>query len=309
MEENKRNRQIITDDLCDTVFFSSLLNLKSASYDYSLSSVILKNFVSDIKEALEPDYKYNELRNTNDIWARDYMPVQIFEDKFFNYKYFPDYLREKKEDEKSITDFRNVNFNFDLKGYNPTNIGNIIADGGNIVKCDNFIIMTQKVFGELDNIIGGMSLDKLREEIGTDVVIIPSDSEDRFGHADGMVRYVKPGTILLRAAQDEEDTKFLDRVEKAITNQKPGVKVERLNLPYINNQEDSVRKHNWCYINFLRIGNKILLPHLGTTDDELVMYQFHIHFKGCDIKPIYMLPIVEAGGGALNCLSWTVKRK
>lgn len=300
------NRQIITDDLCDTVFFSSLLNSKTTRDTYHLTEKDLKGFIREVKATLGEKYQYRNLTYTNDIWARDYMPVQIFEDKFWKFWYYPDYLLEKEDDKKSITDYKKVKFEGVTSGFIDSPESKIIADGGNIIKCNDFIIMTNKIFKENPE----FDVKDLENEIGADVVIIPSDPEDKFGHADGMVRYVKPGTVLLRAAQDEEDKKFLDQIEKSIKDQRgEGIEVLRLKLPFLKRDDDSIRKNNWSYINFLCIGNLILVPHLGTTDDELVMEQFEKIYGNCILQPVYMLPIIEAGGGALNCLSWTIKSK
>ena len=41
------------------------------------------------------DIKHGILPNTNDIWARDYLPIQVSEDNFVQFKYDPGYLYEK----------------------------------------------------------------------------------------------------------------------------------------------------------------------------------------------------------------------
>lgn len=92
----------------------------------------------------------------------------------------------------SVKNFVGFDDNFDLKGY---------------------VIMTRKVLMEMDNILNELNKERLSKQIGTDVVIVPSDPEDPFCHTDGLVRYVCPNTVLLRAAQDETDKKYLDSVE------------------------------------------------------------------------------------------------
>lgn len=42
----------------------------------------------------ETGIDYDLLENTNDKWARDYMPIQLEKDKFVSYVYNPDYLQE-----------------------------------------------------------------------------------------------------------------------------------------------------------------------------------------------------------------------
>ena len=47
------------------------------------------------------------LPNTKDIWAVDYMPIQLDVNKFVQFDYSPDYLKSKKWS-KSITNVSNV---------------------------------------------------------------------------------------------------------------------------------------------------------------------------------------------------------
>ena len=46
-----------------------------------------------------------ELKNTNDYWCRDYMPVKLFDDgTYAKYIYQPDYLNDYKTKRKYITE-------------------------------------------------------------------------------------------------------------------------------------------------------------------------------------------------------------
>lgn len=37
-----------------------------------------------------------KIKLTNDYWARDYMPIQLGENEFLKYRYYPDYLVKSK---------------------------------------------------------------------------------------------------------------------------------------------------------------------------------------------------------------------
>ena len=39
--------------------------------------------------------KYKFLKSTKDIWCRDYMPVQVENDKFIQFRYEPSYLKDE----------------------------------------------------------------------------------------------------------------------------------------------------------------------------------------------------------------------
>ena len=84
MQDNKTNR----------VFFSACL---TEGY---------RRCAKDIKNALRENgiVVEKKIRNTKDIWARDYMPIQIGENKFMRYTYRPDYLWKVESNRQYITD-------------------------------------------------------------------------------------------------------------------------------------------------------------------------------------------------------------
>ena len=79
---------------------------------------------------------------TVDIWARDYMPIQIDNQKFIGYEYCPDYLYPNFS--SRITNQARV---CDKMGFDTFASG-LIIDGGNVVKTSKGIIMADKVFNE-----------------------------------------------------------------------------------------------------------------------------------------------------------------
>lgn len=81
----------ITDNMTNTVCYSSLLPTESSGLDPQLRV----KFYAALKESVRT-LKHYDLRNTRDIWSRDYMPVQLTKDLFLNYTYSPDYLSDQK---------------------------------------------------------------------------------------------------------------------------------------------------------------------------------------------------------------------
>ena len=76
---------MIPDWQTNKVYFSGRLEI-----DYPTIHSNIQHALIDLK--IEPQY----LTGTKDVWARDYMPIQIMKDEFIEYRYDPDYLQGKK---------------------------------------------------------------------------------------------------------------------------------------------------------------------------------------------------------------------
>lgn len=134
----------VTDSLTDQVFFSDLLPTRCPALFKALSEKLHENGVN-----------YGILLNTKDIWCRDYMPIQIGARRFIFYKYNPDYLQTPYY-RRTITDVKQIDHINCLENAETVHL-DLIIDGGNIVKCGETIVMTEKVFAE--------NRDKSRNEI------------------------------------------------------------------------------------------------------------------------------------------------
>jgi len=88
----------------------------------------------------------SELLNyTNDIWARDYMPIQVSENKFIEFRYDPDYLQGTVKEQRELKTYPDIV----CEAHHIKTIkSGIILDGGNVVKYSNFVILTDKIFKE-----------------------------------------------------------------------------------------------------------------------------------------------------------------
>lgn len=71
----------------------------------------------------------------------------------------------------------------------------ITLDGGNVVRCDDKTIMTDKVISENPNIRPLKLIDTIEKALCTELILIPWDMEEQFGHADGMIAYIGNGKI------------------------------------------------------------------------------------------------------------------
>lgn len=222
------------------------------------------------------------------IWARDYMPVQVSRDKFVNFRYEPDYLKdypEYKPDVESIVS---------LLGFEVCQ-SLINLDGGNVISCGSKVILTDKVFGENLEYSCTKLLNLLADLLEAEPVIIPWDKYEIYGHADGMVRYMGEGRVLLNNYCDF-DKALRKRLLAALS---PHFDIEELHY-------GSYSDNSWAYINFLHVGNHIFVPMLNEKTDSMALAQIEAAFPHCKCHQVSGCEKIVKDGGALNCSTWNV---
>ena len=223
------------------------------------------------------------------IWTRDYMPVQVSKEKFVRFNYSPDYLKDSPEYKPDTSAI-------------PSAIGikvissDIIIDGGNIISCGNKVIMTDKIFRENQQYDRDSLIDKLEQLLEAKVVLIPEDNYDEYGHADGMVRYMGGGCVLLNNYCDFDKTLR----KKLLAALSPHFKITELHY-------GAYTDISWAYINFLHVGQHILIPFLNDKLGDIAFRQIADAFPQCDCHPIYHYENIVHEGGALNCSTWNIQ--
>ena len=288
-----RCETLMHDKKTNIVFFSPWLKDKNEGHP---------EFYKHLKNLLnEMGIEFKELKSTNDYWARDYMPIQLGENEFLKYRYYPDYLvkSKNKKDIETITDATKV-----LRGMGIScRSTNLIIDGGNMVPCGPYIVMTDKVFSENRKKKDDADFKALLEsELGHPVIIIPwtSHEDDVYGHSDGFIKWCGDNRILMGNHGDcypEEATsicRILESYGFEVTEMRFKDKVE---TPCYN--------LNWAYINFLQVGKNIIMPKFNIEEDAIAQQYIQNAFPDCVIRQIEMADIAKEGG-ALHCLSWNV---
>lgn len=278
---------MIADNQTNTVYFSELLKT-----DLRFSAT--HNQIAEILESC--GVQYNLLPKTKDIWARDFMPIQVSESKFVEFRYDPDYLQGTGTIERKLKTYPDIVCDaINLKTVKT----DIILDGGNVVKSQNHVILTDRIVSENKHWYDKTSLLKRLEELFEveHIILIPWPKVEEYGHSDGMLRFIDEQTVLINA---NEKTSTLERRLK-----EHGLKCEYLSFEVKKENPD-----NWAYINFLQTQNLILLPKFNIAEDEQAFDLFRDYFPDYvqrdRIIQVDMRSIVKYGG-ALNCISWTIK--
>ena len=226
--------------------------------------------------------------STFHIWARDYMPVQVSEKKFVKFKYTPDYLRDNPEYKPDTAAI--------LSGLGMTVVDtDLVVDGGNVVSCGDMVILTDKIFRENPHVAKVKLIDSLTRLLEAEVVLIPEDVYEEFGHADGMVRYMGEGNVLLNNYCDFD--KALRK--KLLAALKPHFNMIELHY-------GSFTDRSWAYLNFLHVGQQIFVPMIGDKFDETALRQLSEAYPECQCHPVINCESIVSEGGALNCCTWNV---
>ena len=317
----------ITDNKTDKVYISSLIDTVSGALDIN-TRFALKTSILNFSRNCELLY------NTMDVWARDYMPIQLTHDLYLSFTYKPDYLQDYPN---CVTNWQlhRVHAGHEPFGFKVVQMP-LILDGGNIVKAvvkeKPCLIMCKKVLDE--NNLSEEDFDNWWKQWwkdnfdGTEMeyVLLPWEGVkyNPIGHADGMVRYIEEGRVLFTNYEDFEDSPipaflYIDRLKEA------GFEVETLsfNIKFDYKQDKLYRMlfdSSWCYINYLQVGNRILVPSLGyeKLDQEAIRqidaaFNKKRHIADVELIDVDLTGIVaemnniQNSGGALNCLTWTIK--
>ena len=249
--------------------------------------------------------------HTKDYWARDFMPVQVDKDVLVKFIFNPDYLQDKK---KYITDVDKVIKNCPFaQEYKILNIP-IILDGGNLVFCKGyegheetaFVVMTEKVLAENPQLCKEQIETLLKDafqEPNLIIVWLPWDKEDTFGHTDGIVRYVgynRLGRSKVLVNLELYDEEIAEQMYDALSE----------HFDVIELKLSEFGDLSWAYINCLQTQDFIIIPGIGNTiTDAEALKQYKELFPEYkdNIYQVQMRAFIEEHGGALNCLTWTIK--
>jgi agmatine deiminase len=268
----------------NTLYFSGLLPTSAPRLWQELTLVLD-----------EYSIPYHLLPLTNDIWAVDYMPVQVSRTEFVQFSYDPSYLKFKKYGNKR-TDASPVMAALPL----PTAFKNPLRlDGGNVVRVGEKVIITNRVFSENPTVPPTQLRAHLSEALRAELLIIPADSHDFTGHADGMVYALDERTVLINDYQGKEAA-LGQQLADVLSN----AGLTCIPFPYFP-QAGSYSSAEGAYINFVQAGPLVLLPVFDLPSDEAAIYQTELLFPGCKVIPLNVTELAPLGG-LLHCITWGV---
>lgn len=222
------------------------------------------------------------------IWARDYMPVQVSKDKFVRFCYSPDYLKDYPEYKPNTSSI------FSEIGIQVID-SDIIVDGGNVISCEDKVIMTDKIIRENPHYQHNKLIDTLSQLLEAEIILIPEDRYDEYGHADGMVRYMGDGNVLLNNYCDFDKTLR----KKLLSALSPYFGITELHY-------GTYTQKSWAYLNYLHVGHHIFVPMIEDKLNGIVFRQIAEAYPQCNCHSIWDCDNIVKEGGALNCCTWNL---
>ena len=239
---------------------------------------------------------YDFLPNTKDIWAKDFMPIQMSKDNFVQFTYDPDYLKPLKY-QNLLSDTDDVCRKMDL----IPKQSNIVLDGGNVIRGKKKVIICDKVFHENPHMSRSQLTDEISVLLNTNqIIFIPWDRNDFTGHADGMVRFVDDNTVIINEPTNENP-----EIEKQLRSILKYARLDIIEIPYMPSCDPAFVSAKGLHLNFLHMKQAIIVPVFNqSTDDKAIMILENI-FEGQKIVAMDCNEI-SAEGGVLNCISWNI---
>jgi len=241
---------------------------------------------------------WKTLPDTRDIWAVDFMPLQITKDRFVQFEYDPDYLKFKKY-QHTRTNTENVCSRVGI----TSDKANIVLDGGNVVKCQTKAILTAKIFKDNPGYTEENLIEEIRVKLDVEqIIIIPQEPGDFIGHADGMIRFINQDSVLVnKYPQNKTYESFSISLELCLRN--AGLRCYE--IPYTAWQNHSASDATGCYINFLETGDYIFYPTFNHEEDAIADSVLKSAFKHRVLIKIDCCELAKLGG-ILNCATWNI---
>jgi agmatine deiminase len=269
----------------DHLFLSDRLGNEQPALFASLRSV-LKDVPIDI------------IPGTADIWCRDFMPVQLDENTFCQFVYAPDYLRGF---EHLVTPPENCRLPL-MKNYRQEPI---VLDGGNVVASRTKVILTDKIYKENPTIARSRLRQRLEEVFQAECIFIPKERGDEVGHADGVVRFVTDNRVLINDYSGV-DPSYGSKLQSFL--EKKGLEVDTLPLfeeKARRRRPDDLRSAVGLYVNYLRVGNVVVMPGYGRPEDQLAVEKMRQVLPNAAVSQVRCRSLAKKGG-VLNCISWAI---
>lgn len=279
---------MIPDWNCNTVYFSGLLPRRLPRLWTELTG-----------HFRDVNVEVRLLDGTRDIWARDYCPIQVSRATLVKFQYSPNYLRDDVQLQTGPEICGQLAELGDIED-SP-----IVADGGNIVADSSRVVMTERVLKENRQYKPDNLCAKLKSIFDVEeVILIPEEKDDLFGHSDGMIRFVEEGHVVVNDYR-KVDPRLGRKLRDSLDRQ--GLQVDV--LPY-SPEDRELNGVPWAvgnYVNFLRVGDLILLPSYGRKEDTQAQRALEKAIPGTNIRPIHCAQLARKGGGVLSCISWTIQ--
>ena len=227
------------------------------------------------------------------------MPVQVAENNFVQFVFRPkSYFEQNQYAEITNPVLVGLVNSLDTSRYSP-----LILDGGNVIKANDKVIVTDRVFKDNLYQFGSEAaiLAQLEKDLKCKVIIIPEYPNELTGHADGLIRFIDDDTVFINETYAETEKVWLRKFLRALTEN--NLLHIKLPCPMTGKQITA----DGLYINYLHVGDLIIVPQFKMKEDKTALQTFKEVFGGKYSVVPFDARWIAKYGGVFNCASWTVK--
>jgi agmatine deiminase len=285
---------VIADNQTNTLYISDLLPKRHPRLTADLHRICRTN-----------DIPLRHIRGTRDIWCRDYMPVQVDDRRFVQFRYQPDYLWGRWA--RTITPPEVCRA---LPCIGQCIQSNIVLDGGNVVKWSDKVIVTDKIFRENPGSDRQALLEELASLLEVErVIIIPVEPGDVLGHADGVVRFVDGQHVLVN-----DYSKMLCAYGRQLRAVLRSAGLECITVPYAPDlawrprAKYDIPPATGAYLNFVQTARVLSVPVYALGLDDQAVNMIAASFPAASVFPMNVCTLAKQGG-AINCATWGLQQQ
>lgn len=284
------------DEQTNTVFFSEALKTRYPNVFYPAKINLEANGI-----------EVRLISGTENIWARDFMPVQVG-DHYVKFKYKDWGYKRFKVDENCYKFLPNITYS------------DIILDGGNCQRFGDVSVISEILFKHNLRAKKDDLIKKLSDILESRIIIIPVEPGDDLGHADGAIKFINQHLVLMNNYAMMGNQKYVNHQENLVTIlRKSGLREVLLTCAYkkapkLTEQEFKIRYPEaddfnpgfGYYINFLLVRDVILFPVMNISEDFGAMRTVKALFPQYNIVAIDCADL-SMEGGLMNCVTMNYK--
>lgn len=182
----------------------------------------------------------------------------------------------------------------------------LLNDGGNFVSDNHGRIIVSRKFLRDNNLDEASARTALKTLINTDhVAFIEADEQGGLEHADGVVAFIGPNTLVINSYPDDDE--YAASLRADLEAGLPGVAIHEIVTPYDGSEIYDERFGSACglYTNMLVTPNRIYLPQFNIPEDAEALAQI-TQWTDKEIIPVMSDQVCKMGGG-VRCMSWQLR--
>lgn len=257
---------------------------------------------------------FHDLPTVTDIWIRDWAPVPVKKNDgscvLVKAKYRPRYFKRRElvyaeRDDRAGRELASILGLPIAELPLVWDIGNLTHNGAGTA------IVSRRILTDNRNLFENEIRRLFENMLGIDrLLLVVEEHGDPTGHVDGTFRFLDEHTLAIASYPPEcaEENRWCnERALELGVALGEDVRIVRIpNGPFDLSETESIPSAVNNYLNFLRIGGRMLMPQYGTRYDDAAVDAVRAACPGLEVIPVAGCGVSDVArlGGVLNCMSW-----